>query len=137
MAKYKAEFLKYLDKEGIKYRNFDDDFGVSIGYNCKNIKDIDVTVIFDEDGEGKVALRSWSLGKVQDSKFTAMLKTLNELNHKYRWVKFSVDDDQDIEMSTDAVIDLDTVGEEVTELMHRMVSIGDEAYPAIMKALWG
>ena len=41
-----------------------------------------------------------------------------------------------IATSLDAVIDIDTVGPEVIQLVSRMVSIYDGAYPTLMKATW-
>ena len=95
-----------------------------------------MNVIFDKDGEGLVALRCWSFGKVPEGKRGALLEACNKLNSDYRWVKFYIDDDGDIATSLDAVIDIDTVGPEVIQLVSRMVSIYDGAYPTLMKATW-
>ena len=64
------------------------------------------------------------------------LITCNELNAKYRWVKFYLDKDKDVCVSLDAYIDEHTVGEECLNLVRRMINISDEAYPLFMKALW-
>ena len=132
---FKNEFTRYLDGRGIKYREMNEN-NVRISYSGDNTNDISVNVIFDEDGDGLVALRCWSFGKVPEDKRSKMLETCNDLNNNYRWVKFSIDKDNDIAVSLDAVIDIQTVGEECFQLVMRTVNIYDEAYPILMHALW-
>lgn len=133
---YKSKFLSHLRLEGVKYEDTGSN-RVNIIYNCKNLDSIKVIVTFDEDGEGLVSLHSWSLGKANDSDFAALLIACNLLNTKYRWVKFYIDDDKDITMQIDGVVDYETVGSETLQLVRRMVSIGDESYPVLMRAKWG
>ena len=140
MGRFKQAFMRYMDSEGIKYRDVDgsgDDRRVNIGYNCDNIKSVDVSVIFDDDDDGCVALRSWSLGKVPKDKYAAVLIACNELNNKFRWVKFCIDKDNDISCELDSITSMESVGSEVMFLVRRMVSISDDAYPIIMKAIFG
>ena len=132
---FKSEYMKAMDRKGIKYTDVDE-FRVRVSYSGDNTNKIDVNVIFDKDGEGLVALRCWSFGKVPEGKRGALLEACNKLNSDYRWVKFYIDDDGDIATSLDAVIDIDTVGPEVIQLVSRMVSIYDGAYPTLMKATW-
>ena len=59
------------------------------------------------------------------------------MNDKFRWVKFYVDEsDNTVSLATDAVITSATCGEVIYELVLRMASIGDDAYPEFMRALW-
>lgn len=136
MFDYKAAFMRYLDEKGIKYTDVDEN-RVRVGYNGDNIPSVQVSVIFDKDGDGLVAFRSWNLGKVKDEKFANILLACNQLNDQFRWVKFYIDSDQDITAALDAVVDEQTVGEECFQLVIRMVSICDDAYPTIMQAMWG
>ena len=57
-------------------------------------------------------------------------------NAKYRWVKFYIDDDNDICVRSDAILDEGTCGEECREIILRMIGIIDESYPVFMKARW-
>ena len=132
---FKSEFMRAMDRKGIKYTD-EDVFRVRVSYSGDNVDTIAVKVIFDEDGDGLVALRCWSLGKVPDNKRSAMVVVCNNLNKEYRWVKFYIDDDNDITAALDAVIDISTVGEVCIHLVNRMVGICDEAYPKLMKGLW-
>ena len=133
---YKSEFLRACDAQGIRYRDVDEN-RVSISYRGENTNDITVVVIFDNDGDGLVALRCWSFGKATPSKRLEFLECCNSLNTTYRWVKFYIDNDGDIAVSDDAVIDISSVGPEVIQLVHRMVGIYDDAYLELMKVKIG
>ena len=135
MPDYKSNYLRYMDKHGIKYADKNDRI-VSVTYNGDNLNKIPVLVIFDEDGDGIVQLDCWEIAKFKDDKRAAGMIASNELNAKYRWVKFYVDDDGDMRAQIDAYVDYDTVGEECSKLVQRMVSIIDKAYPVMMKYLW-
>ena len=93
-------------------------------------------MIFDEDGEDLVALCSWSLGNVKKDAIDKVITACNSLNDYYRWVRFCVDSDGDITVSTDAIVNMETVGDIYLRLVNRIVDIGDEAYPTLMKARW-
>ena len=47
-----------------------------------------------------------------------------------------INTDNELIVKMDAILDMDTCGEECKELIYRTVGICDEAYPTIMKALW-
>ena len=132
---YKGEFIAAMEAKGIKYTD-KDEFRVNVAYRGDNTDDITITVIFDKDGEGLVALRCWSFGSVPANKRVDVLEACNALNTKWRWVRFYIDGDNDVTASLDAVVDLDTVGEECIQLVHRMVDIYDKAYPDLMRACW-
>ncbi len=136
MGKFKDLYLAYMDANGIKYTDRNENT-VRVSYTGDNLKTIPVIVIFDDDGDGIVALRCWEIADVPAEKFSDILAICNELNNKFRWVKFSIDKDNDIVASLDAYIDETTCGEECASLVRRMIGIVDEAYPDIMKGLWG
>ena len=132
---YKGEFIRTLEREGLKYSD-DGEFRVSLKYTADNTNNIKIDVIFDKDGDGLVALRCWSFGRCPNGKRAALLEACNKLNTEYRWVKFYIDDDEDITAALDAVVDIDTVGDECVQLVRRMVNIYDDAYPTLMRASW-
>ncbi len=136
MGRFKDLYLAYMDANGIKYTDRDER-AVRVAYTGDNLKTIPVMVIFNEDDRGVVALRCWEIADVPAEKFVDILTICNELNNKYRWVKFSIDKDNALVASLDAYIDETTCGEECSELVRRMIGIVDEAYPDIMKGLWG
>ena len=135
MADYCSAVIKHLEKKEIKYRKIDDNT-LRISYTGDNLDSIPINVIFDEDGDPYVAFRCWDISKIKDSKREKAIMLCNDLNCRYRWVKFTVDKDNDVVAANDAQIDLFTAGEEVLMLVRRMVNIVDEAYPEFMKLLW-
>ena len=136
MADYIGAVCKHLDKKEIKYKRINDKT-LRIAYSGDNLDTIPINVIFDEDGDPYVALRCWDITKFKGSKRERGIMVCNELNNRFRWVKFSVDKDDDIVAANDAHVDLFTAGEEILMLVRRMVNIVDEAYPEFMKAVWG
>ena len=106
-----------------------------VGWNI-NGTSIDVFFVIDED-DAHAHLRGLNFVTVPEDKTERMYKVVNKLNDEYNWVKFIVDEEHaTIAARDDAVIHLDSCGEECYELMMRMVGIVQEAYPEIMKALW-
>ena len=131
----KSEYMRAMDREGIKYREVDD-VCVQVNYSAKNTNTVEIKVIFSKEGAGVVALRCWSFGNVKEEKRTAVMEVCNRLNKKYRWVKFYLDNDSDVTVAADAVIDKDTVGPVCIQLARRMTDIYDECYPILMKEIW-
>ncbi len=134
MASYKALIKNALDEKGIRYREPEDGI-LTISYGGHNINDIDVIVDIDPD-EGKIQLICYSIGKFEQEQFAKALIACNACNARFRWVKFSVDEDNEIVVRADAILDEETCGEECFELVVRMIQIIDDAYPAFMKARW-
>jgi len=95
------------------------------------------TVIFNEEGHD-AAIRAFDFVEhIPDSKYAECLVCCNELNMKFRYVKFYIDNDNSITLEDDAVIDEETAGDEVLRLSFTMMHIADEAYPILMKAIYG
>ena len=91
---------------------------------------------FGDDG-GDVHIEGRSFITVPSEKTESMYKVCNKINSEMRWVKFIMDEEhKEIVAEDDAVIQLDSCGEEVEELMFRMASIVDGKYQDFMKALW-
>lgn len=135
MANYKQLFIKYMEEKGIKYTDRDENH-VTVSYSGDNIKSIKFHVAFDKDGEGMVQIYAWDIGNFGGDKTAKGIEVCNELNAKYRWVKFYLDSDKDVCVSTDSYICEANAGSVCLNLVRRMVNIVDEAYPSFMRALW-
>ena len=135
MGKYKAAFVDHLEREGIKYVNRDED-AVDITFTGKEASSIRVTVRFSDDDTGYVHFFNMTIGSFKD-KFADALIMCNNMNKKYRWVKFYIDDDEDVIVDSDAIVDLGTVGPECLEIVIRTVRIVDSVYPDFMRIRWG
>ncbi len=71
-----------------------------------------------------------------DEKFVEAVMACNQQNRRFRFVKFIVDDDNDIMALSDAILDVSTAGEECFELLVRTLKTIKEARPQIMKAIY-
>ena len=97
---------------------------------------ITINVIFDEDGESAQVLTS-PIASVPTEKTSRLLLTLNECNNKFRWVKFYLDDDNDVIADGDVLFDEQNAADVVIEMVMRTASIIDDAYADIMRGIWG
>lgn len=136
MSPYKRAYMQYMDSQGVKYLDKDEHV-VRVSYSGDNLNTIPVYVFFDQDGDGIVTLRCWDIVKIPEDKMAKALITCNEMNKRFRWVKFYVDKDRDIMAEMDAVVDMQTVGAECVQLVKRTVNIIDDAYPEFMRVVWG
>lgn len=127
MTDYKQLFLDYMDANGVKYTDVREDV-VKVVYTGDNLKSIPVYVFFDKDGDPLVCFKCWDIARLNDSKKAYGIIKCNTLNKKYRWVKFYLDDDNDIVAQIDAYVDEKTCGSEYLALVRRMVGIVDEGY---------
>jgi hypothetical protein len=96
---------------------------------------IPIYVFFDEDNDPYVSFKCWEIQSFKNNEAAALI-VCNNLNNEYRWLKFYMDEDKDVNASLDAMVDRSTCGEECLSLVRRMVNIIDEAYPQIAKARW-
>lgn len=140
MLRTAKAFMRACDAKGIKYKDSRDlESGKSMvvcGVNGSSGNSYDVLFVFDQDEES-VAVRVYGLTRANKDNYAKILLTINQLNNKFRWYKFEIDDDNDVNMECDAVIDVDSAGEVCTELFYHCMGIAKDAYPMLMKAQWG
>ena len=96
---------------------------------------ITLHLVFDQDGESAQIVSS-PISNVPAEKTARMLLTLNDCNHKFRWVKFYLDEDNDVIVNGDVLFDEQNAGDACIGLIMRTASIVDDAYPDIMKSIW-
>lgn len=132
---FKEKFQSAMDERNIKYGEVEDNC-IMIAFSGNNSDNIAIEVFFNPDGENDVALRCWSFGSVPDGKKANVLEACNKLNDEYRWVKFSIDKDNEICCAMDGLICEENAGEACLEFVQRMAQIYDESHPVLMKAFW-
>lgn len=127
----------YLDSKSMHYKEINEGKALRIGIGgLKNKDKMDIIVFFDDD-DTSVGIRSYNICKVPENKMDNIYRVCSQQNASVRWVKFFVDsDDHTVTASDDAVIQPESCGEEIFELIIRMASIVDGVYPEFMKALW-
>lgn len=128
----------YFDSEDLKYDLTGENEEVILsGFSMKNRPGSQRLVIHFDDNEKGVAIRAFEVAKFPEEKKESMYKLVNQLNDKFRWIKFTVDEeDCTITAADDAVIELDTCGQEVWQCCRQMLGIIDEAYGDIMKGIF-
>ncbi len=132
-----TSFINALDAKNLKYdvEEGDGHTLVSISTGAENMTSIRVNLFIDDDNS-HVSLCVIGFIRVKPENFANALIACNSCNQKYRWVKFVIDDDMDINAMDDAVTNPDSAGEELFELMVRMMQVVDDSYPVFMKSLW-
>ena len=134
------DFIRACDREGIKYKDpRTTDSGktaVTLGVTGSHGNSYNVGFYFDTNETG-VAIRVYQFTACNDSNYARMLLACNELNNKYRWVKFVIDDDRDINIEADCVVSPSTAGTVCVEMFYHFMGIAKEAYPVLMRAQWG
>lgn len=128
-------FTDFLESNNIKY-SVQDERCVRISYQLENLPQLAAVFFFSEECHD-VSIHVFSIAKVASNKLMQAYKLCSELNAKWRWVKFYVDEDNEFTAETDAVIEPNTAGHECGELLLRCVDIVKDSYPSIMALVWG
>ena len=132
--------LQYFEERGTKYTLMDPDSRgrdvVKLSFSSERMSSLNIMIIVGADNED-IALRCWTICNVPADKRNKMLDVVNKLNCDYRWYYFYIDSDEEVCAGCDAVITPDTIGPVARELAFRGANIiDDDAYPALIKALW-
>lgn len=118
----------------------------NLNFECGTDKDGDSVVEFPY--QGKVAKMFFSgdqgqylsiylvFERVPEEKLSDVIFTCNELNARYKWITFYVDRDNDVVFHDDAILSVENASDEAFELLIRILKIGDDVKPVIMKAIY-
>ena len=134
MTKLTAAFF---DSIGLKYGiNGDNSEIIETGLGgFDNISSVRVIFFFD-DNEHSVHLIAPQIVKVPESKKANIYRLINEINQKYRWVKFYMNSEGNVMIDADCILDMETCGQECLEIMQRTADIANDAYPILMREIW-
>ena len=88
------------------------------------------------DNDNDVAVRVFALMSADEANRSKLLPVINELNAKYRYVKFVCDSDGDLNVEYDFPVTGSSPAESAGEIVARFVRIIDESYPVLMRAMW-
>lgn len=131
------QIAKALDQNNLKYevKEMDNISYVQAGFSGKNVKHLSIRYLStDEDND--VSVRVFQLATAPEEKREKILAVLNSLNRKYRYAKFVIDDDGDVNVQYDIPQKSGNVGEACIEILVRFMQILDDSYPTLMQALW-
>lgn len=126
-------------KDGPGLKVFTDDLEKQsvawLQFRIKNGGNYRIQFIATSD-KGDIAVRIFSLVRFDPEKIPQLLPVLNSLNCKFRYVKFTCDNDGDVNLEYDYPSSCSHPEETVLELVLRLVKIVDDSYPDIMRAMW-
>lgn len=88
------------------------------------------------DDDCDVAVRIFDLISIDPEKIGKILTVINELNCKYRYTKFTLTKDNNINVEYDYPVSGKHPEESAVEIVIRMTQIVDDAYPELMHAMW-
>lgn len=89
------------------------------------------------DEENDVAVRVFALLHPGEDRRARILPALNMLNCRNRFAKFVLDEDGDVNVEYDFPKKTIDPGQCAHEIAAHLAGIIDEAYPVLMKAMWG
>ncbi len=128
-----------FDKVSWKYKDFrempDKSTIMLAGFNGDKAT-INLLMHFDAM-DHTVMFRVLNLSKVPIDRKYEVFSALNRMNAVYRWIRFFVDDEESIVAQVDHILIPDESADVVMELIVRINQVVNEAFPEIMKAVWG
>lgn len=90
------------------------------------------------DNDNDIKVMTENIAKVNPAKRDRMYAILNSLNCKYKFAKFTMDDNGGVCAQYDVPISIgDSLEAVALEIALRFAKIVDDAYPEIMKEIWG
>ena len=126
-------FVNNLKSKNLNFQSGTDKDGDSIvefPYQGK------VTKMFFCGEDGKYLSLYMVYERVPEEKLADVIFTCNELNCEYKWVPFYVDADNDVVLHDDAILSVESADEEAFELLIRLVKVGEDVKPRLMKAIY-
>ncbi len=125
-------FANILNEKELNFtvKNNNTDEIIDFPWQGRNLK-----CIFSGD-EGEYLSMYYCLESVPEEKLADVLFVCNEMNAKYKWVKFYLDSDNDIMLEDDAILSPANAGAEAFELLIRMIDILKDTKPVFMKAIY-
>ena len=128
----------YFDSKELNYEiKGDDGEAIITGFKMDNKEHQRIVIVFYPEENESCSIKGYDVVKVPKEKAGDILIVLNHLNNEYRWVKFSLDEnDLTVTAADDCVIKPETCGEEVLRCCLQMVHVVDEVYPELMKTIW-
>ncbi len=132
--------MQEMDKVNMHYNveDMEDVNILSAGYGIENGSTITIKV-FSQDDDNDVAVRVYGiLHNVAEERIPKIMKVINQCNQKFRYFKFVMNDDNDVSVEYDFPVEASdyTLGQEVVEILMRMMHVLDECYPVLMRAIW-
>ena len=130
----RQEFTDHLDSRGYKYMIADENDNIVVLGFAASYSTLDTTVFVDFDesadvqGIGCVHFVVQDFAHCTDDKLGEVYVKLNELNRRFRWVKFWIDDDNAITADADAMLFQGSTGPECLDYVVHMSRIVEKGF---------
>ncbi|MDE6730116.1 MAG: YbjN domain-containing protein [Oscillospiraceae bacterium] len=135
MFKAIKAICKVFDENDIKYvTETDEDSSTVITGIASELTKFNVLFISESD-DNDVAMRVYDFISFKPKKLTNVLKLINRFNNEYRYVRFSVDEDNTVSLSYDFMMSCKDPGETALEIFLRLYQGADEFYEQLMKII--
>ena len=135
MTKAIYEALKKEENLKVFTEEYEGRSDVWLQFGIKNGGSYRIRFISNDD-DNDVSVRIYSLLSVEESHRDKILPAINTLNRKYRFVKFVMDDEGDVNVEYDFPVTSTNPAVSAKELVIRIVKIVDDSYPVLMRAMW-
>lgn len=128
-------FLAACDREGLKYlppeTTADGRRVIRLRVKGSHGNSFTVTYIFSPEGRD-VSIRIFGLVTARREILHPVLHRCNLMNNRFRWVKFTLDEDWDLNLEADCILLPETAGDVCLDMLYRLVRTADAAYPQIL-----
>lgn len=118
-------FTAQLDEDGTSYRVDAEMQVVRLSYKGENFDGQSFTFVFDDNGTS-CQLYAFSIEAFEEDQLADAYEFCNNLNAKYRWLKFYIDTEHELTAKVDAIVSPETVGRICKELLFRAVDLVDD-----------
>lgn len=96
----------------------------------------EILTIIDRD-ESNIILRCFNIYPVEPEQEVEALRAINQLNMDFRWMKFYLDEENQVAAGTDAIVTLDNAAVVAFDLLGRALHIINAGYKFLGEALCG
>ena len=124
-----------LDETRLPYNEIDSSV-IEVFEKKENIGSIRIVIGFNNIDDNRPWFRCYELGKFPKEKTAAALIACNNANKKYRWIRFYLDEENEVIAEADAVVSEASVFDETVALIICMSKNVDSVYPSFMQARW-
>jgi len=128
--------IAYLEAMKVKYKTEKDNIISLTASGLQNKTSLEVLVTFDDDAN-TLALKTKEYASFGENQKTKIYEVCARANALYRWAKFYPDEENNtVIIAADAIVDFDSCGEELMQLVHNVGQAADEAFPEFMQVMW-
>ena len=130
-----ADIRRVLDETKTKYRenNNGKQWEIETGFTGK---EKNYMIKFISTGDDTLAVRVFALLSAEKSQYPKIYPVLNKLQDQFRFLRFTLDRDGDINVEYDATCCDRDAGMVAMEMIIRITKILDEAYPELKRAVY-